>query len=47
MAALTGIDPSLYEASRVDGATRWSQLWHITLPGIRTVIVLMLILRLF
>ncbi|MBO9604479.1 MAG: sugar ABC transporter permease [Paenibacillaceae bacterium] len=46
MAALTGIDPSLYEASRVDGATRWSQLWHITLPGIRNVIVLMLILRL-
>jgi putative aldouronate transport system permease protein len=46
LAAITGIDPSLYEASRVDGASRWKQLWHVTIPGIRTVIILMLLLRL-
>jgi putative aldouronate transport system permease protein len=46
LAAITGIDPSLYEASRVDGASRWRQLWHVTIPGIRTVIILMLLLRL-
>lgn len=46
LAALTGIDPSLYEAATVDGASRWRQLWSVTLPGIRNVIVLMLILRL-
>ncbi|MFC3800272.1 ABC transporter permease [Cohnella sp. GCM10012308] len=46
LAALTGIDPSLYEAATVDGASRWRQLWSITLPGIQTVIILMLILRL-
>ncbi|WP_284645132.1 ABC transporter permease [Paenibacillus silviterrae] len=45
MAALTGIDPSLYEASRIDGAGKWRQLWHITLPGIRNVIIILLILR--
>ncbi|WKL02014.1 ABC transporter permease subunit [Paenibacillus amylolyticus] len=41
-----GIDPSLYEAARMDGASKWRQLWHITLPGIRGVIILMLILKL-
>ncbi|WP_240414299.1 ABC transporter permease [Paenibacillus periandrae] len=46
LAALTGIDPSLYEAATVDGASRWRQLWSITLPGISNVIILMLILRL-
>lgn len=46
LAALASIDPSLYEASIVDGASRLRQLWHITLPGIRTVIILMLIIRL-
>ncbi|UKS26947.1 ABC transporter permease subunit [Paenibacillus sp. HWE-109] len=46
LAALTGIDPSLYEAATVDGASRWRQIWSITLPGIRNVIILMLILRL-
>ena len=33
MAALTGIDPSLYEAATVDGASKWDKLIHITLPG--------------
>jgi putative aldouronate transport system permease protein len=46
LAALSRIDPDLYEASAVDGAGRGRQLWHITLPGLRSVIVLLLILRL-
>ncbi len=46
LAALSMIDPNLYEASAVDGAGRWRRLWHITLPGLRPVIVLLLILRL-
>ncbi|MDG0791255.1 ABC transporter permease subunit [Cohnella ginsengisoli] len=45
LAALTQVDPSLYEAATVDGAGKWKQTWHITLPGIRNVIVLLLILR--
>lgn len=44
MAALTGIDPSLYEAAEMDGAGRLKQTWHITLPGISMFIVLMMIL---
>ncbi|GGM69909.1 ABC transporter permease [Dactylosporangium sucinum] len=46
LAALSRIDPELYEASAVDGAGKARQLWHITLPGLRSVIVLLLILRL-
>lgn len=46
LAALAGVNPSLYEAARIDGANRWNLLWHITLPGIRNVIVILLILRL-
>ena len=46
LAALTKIDVQLYEAAVVDGASPWRRLWHITLPGIRSVIVLLLILRL-
>ena len=42
LAALAGIDSSLYEASQVDGASRWRQLWHVTLPGLRGIIVLLL-----
>lgn len=44
LAALTGVDPQLYEAAEMDGANRWKQLWHITLPSIRGTIVIMLIL---
>lgn len=44
LAALTSIDPSLYEAACMDGAGKGRQIWHITLPGIRPVIVLMLII---
>lgn len=46
LAAITGIDPSLYEAAQVDGAGRWRQTWHITLPGMRMVIVLLMVLSL-
>lgn len=46
LAALTGIDQALYEAAMVDGAGRWKQLWHITLPEIRTTIVLLTVLAL-
>ncbi|WP_207947843.1 ABC transporter permease [Occultella glacieicola] len=46
LAALSNIDVQLYEAAAVDGASRLRQLWHVTLPGIRSVIFLMLILKL-
>lgn len=46
LASLTGINPELYEASKIDGAGRWSQLWHITLPGISSTIVILLLMRL-
>ena len=46
LAALTGISPSLYEAAAIDGAGRWKRMWHITLPGLKPVIVLMTILAL-
>jgi putative aldouronate transport system permease protein len=45
LASLSGIDPQLYEACVMDGGSRWRQLWHITLPGIRPVIITLLILR--
>ena len=46
LAALTGIDPSLYEAAEIDGAGKWKQTIHITLPGIAPMIVLLGILSL-
>lgn len=46
MATITGIDPGLYEAAAIDGAGRWKQTWHITLPGLRMIIVLMMVLSL-
>ncbi len=45
LAALTNVDTQLYEASMIDGANRWQRLWHITLPAIRSTVVLMLVLR--
>ncbi|MEC0231213.1 ABC transporter permease [Paenibacillus alba] len=45
LAALGSINHELYEAAVVDGAGRWRLLWHITLPGIRQVFILLLILR--
>lgn len=46
LAALTGISPELYEAAAIDGAGRFKRMLHVTLPGMRTVIVLMSILAL-
>ncbi len=46
LAALSGIDPQLYEAAIMDGANRFRQLWHITLPCIRSTVITLLILRL-
>jgi putative aldouronate transport system permease protein len=46
LAAIAAIDTTLYEAAAVDGAGSWRRLWHITLPGMRSVIVLLLVLRL-
>lgn len=45
LAALTTIDSDLYEAARIDGANRWRQTWHVTLPGIRPTMVTLLILN--
>jgi len=46
LAAITGIDPALYEAAAVDGAGRWKRIWHVTLPGIKPTIVILFIMRL-
>lgn len=46
LAALAGVDLQQYEAARIDGAGRWRQLWHITLPAIRSTIIILFILRL-
>jgi putative aldouronate transport system permease protein len=44
LAALTGIDPALYEAAKIDGASRWKQTLYVTLPGIKPIVVLMTVL---
>lgn len=46
MATLTGIDPGIYEAAAIDGAGRWKQMWHITLPSLANTILTVLILNL-
>ncbi|QTH41924.1 sugar ABC transporter permease [Cohnella sp. LGH] len=46
LAAMTSINPTLYEAARMDGANRWRQTWHITLPGMRPIIILLATLSL-
>ena len=45
LAAIATVDPTLYEAAVADGANRWRQMWHITLPGIMPMIITLLILR--
>lgn len=45
LAAITGIDITLYEAAKVDGANKFRQIWHITLPGLLPTIILMLIMK--
>ncbi|MBQ6562560.1 MAG: sugar ABC transporter permease [Clostridia bacterium] len=44
-AALAGVDASLYEAAYVDGAGRWRQMWHITIPSIMPTIMILLVMR--
>jgi putative aldouronate transport system permease protein len=46
LAAITGINPEIYEAAEVDGAGRWRKIWHVTLPGLRPTIVVLLIMNL-
>jgi putative aldouronate transport system permease protein len=46
LAAITSIDMTLYEAARIDGANHWRQAWHVTLPGMSMVIVLLSVLSL-
>ncbi|PZM63850.1 ABC transporter permease [Paenibacillus dendritiformis] len=45
LAAISNIDPSLYEAAKVDGASKWRQVVHITIPGIMSVVIILLILQ--
>ena len=46
LAAITGIDETLYEAAKIGGANRFQQIWNVTLPGIAPIVVLMMILNL-
>jgi putative aldouronate transport system permease protein len=45
LAALTTIDPQLYEQAMIDGSNRWKQTWHVTLPSIRPTMMVVLILN--
>uniref|UniRef100_A0AAU3GLG7 ABC transporter permease subunit n=1 Tax=Streptomyces sp. NBC_01401 TaxID=2903854 RepID=A0AAU3GLG7_9ACTN len=45
LAALAAVSPDLYEASAMDGANRWRRIWHITLPALRPVVALLLVLQ--
>ena len=45
LAAITGIDAELYNAAKIDGANKWQQILHITLPGISGTICILLIMR--
>lgn len=45
LAAITGIDSTQYEAAAVDGANKWQQIWNVTLPNIRTMIIILLIMN--
>jgi putative aldouronate transport system permease protein len=45
LAALSAVSQDLYEAAAVDGANRWRRMWHVTLPALRPVIALLLVLR--
>lgn len=46
LAAITSIDPTLYEAAEIDGANRWKKIWHVTMPGLKGTILLMTTLAL-
>lgn len=44
-AAISGVDPTLYEAAMIDGANRWQQVWNITLKSIKPFVILMIVLN--
>ncbi|GMK38617.1 sugar ABC transporter permease [Paenibacillus sp. CCS19] len=46
LAAITSIDPSLYEAAEIDGANRYKKMLHITMPGIKSIVIILLIMNL-
>lgn len=46
LAAIMGINPTLYESAQVDGATRWQMMWRITTPSILPTIAVLLVIRL-
>ncbi len=46
LAALTGIDRSQYEAAAIDGASKWQQIWYVTIPNLRSMIIILLIMDL-
>ena len=46
LAAVTGVDPGLYEAASIDGCGKWKQAWHITLPSIKPTMVIILVMSL-
>ncbi|KAF6601731.1 ABC transporter permease subunit, partial [Paenibacillus sp. EKM208P] len=45
LAAMTMIDPSQYEAAEMDGAGRFQRIWHVTLPGLKPVFIILLIMN--
>ena len=45
LAAITGLDSTLFEAAEIDGANKLQRIWHVTLPGIRSTIVVLLVLN--
>lgn len=45
LAAMASVNPNLYEAAAIDGAGKWKQMWHVTLPGIRSTVAILLVLQ--
>lgn len=45
LAAITGLDAQQYEAASIDGANKWQQIWHVTIPGIKTMIIVLFIMN--
>ncbi len=46
LAAITGIDKTQYEAAAIDGAGKWQQIWHVTIPNLRSMVIILLIMDL-
>ena len=44
LAAITGIDKSQYEAAAIDGASKWQQIWYVTIPNLRNMVIILLIM---